>query len=296
MAWIQIKFQTTADLSQALADALTEQGAVSVTLQDAADQPLYEPPPGATPLWAETEVIGLFAADCNMDAVIQAIKAEWKGTNLPAWRIEALEDKDWVRAWMDSFKPMRFGARLWICPSWQDPVDPQAVNVSLDPGLAFGTGTHPTTALCMEWLDSHELSGKTGIDYGCGSGILGVAALLLGASQLRAVDNDPQALTATQANADKNHVAHKISIYQPDQLPIEPVDFLLANILAGPLMELAPRLASLVKPGGEIVLSGLLNEQTTVLGDVYSRWFDMMPPANRDDWARLSGQRRPGAD
>ncbi len=291
MAWIQIRFQTTAEESQRLADLLGEHGAASISLQDAADQPLYEPPPGATPLWMETEVIGLFAADSNMHNLTQSLADAWQPNSLPAWRIEQLEDKDWIRAWMDEFKPMRFGNRLWICPSWQVPVDPHGINVSLDPGLAFGTGTHPTTALCMEWLDGQDLMGKTGIDYGCGSGILGIASVLLGAKQVRAVDNDPQALIATQANAEKNNITDQINIYQPGQLPNEPVDFLLANILAGPLLELAPRFAKLVKPTGIIILSGLLCEQTTQLTEYYSKWFTMTPAVTRDNWARLSGQR-----
>ena len=192
---------------------------------------------------------------------------------------------------MDQFQPLQFGRRLWICPKWHTPPQPDDVNIMLDPGLAFGTGTHPTTALCLEWLDSKDLNGKTMIDYGCGSGILAIAAAKLGAHQVYAVDHDPQALNATTNNAIANLVDDRISISAPVALPDLTVDVLLANILAGPLLDLAPRFAQLVRKGGSLVLSGILNEQTSILMEKYHTWFNMEPATTREEWVRLNGQR-----
>jgi len=291
MPWLQLKLASTPDAAQRLSDLLSDAGALAVTLQDAADQPLYEPPPGATPLWSQTWVTGLFDADADLQAVLADLRNTLGGQDLPHV-ISPLEDKDWEREWMDNYHPMRFGARLWICPSWHQPPDVDAVTVMLDPGLAFGTGTHPTTALCLEWLDAHDVVGKHVIDYGCGSGILAVAAAKLGAQQVWAVDYDPQALHATTLNAEKNAVSTLIHTVLPNDLPREMADMMLANILAGPLIELAPLFADLVRPGGAIVLSGILNTQSDAVMQRYQPWFDMAPATERDEWMRLSGVRK----
>jgi ribosomal protein L11 methyltransferase len=289
MPWLQLTFYSTKEKAENLADILSEAGAAAVTMQDAADQPLYEPPPGATPLWQLTNVVGLFAEDADDNAIVQQIKAQWQG-EFPDYRSEILQDQDWERVWMDDFKPMRFGDRLWIVPSWHEAPASDAVNIMLDPGLAFGTGTHPTTRLCLEWLDGHVITGKRVIDYGCGSGILALAAALLGARSVIGVDNDPQALVATLDNASRNGV--RIQVYLPKEVPQEPVEVLMANILAGPLIELAPRLSALVVPGGEIALSGILPEQAEAVSAAYSEWFVMQAPVEQDGWIRLEGIKR----
>lgn len=289
MPWLQLTFYSTKEKAEALADLLSGAGAAAVTMQDAADQPLYEPPPGATPLWQLTNVVGLFAENTDGDAVVRQLKSQLEGI-FPDYRSEVLEDQDWERAWMDDFKPMRFGKRLWIVPSWHEPPSGDTVNIMLDPGLAFGTGTHPTTRLCLEWLDGHDIKEKTVIDYGCGSGILALAAALLGAASVIGVDNDPQALVASLDNARRNGV--NIQAYLPGEAPTDPVDILVANILAGPLIDLAPRLAALVKPGGAIVLSGILPEQADAVSSTYSEWFSLHPAVTHDGWVRLDGNKK----
>jgi ribosomal protein L11 methyltransferase len=291
MPWQQLTLFTTKEHAKSFSDQLEALGAVSVTMQDAADQPLYEPPPGATPLWQLTNVVGLFDEDSQMDAVLAQL-SEALGDELPEHSLEVIEDQDWERAWMDDFKPMRFGERLWIVPSWSEAPDTGGVNILLDPGLAFGTGTHPTTRLCLEWLDAHAIAGKSVIDYGCGSGILAIAAALLGAITVIGVDNDPQAITASDENARRNGVSATICTYLPGQDPKAPVDLLLANILAGPLAKLAPLFAERVKSCGELVLSGILPEQAEGLRDVYGEWFVMAPVTELNGWIRLEGIRR----
>ncbi len=292
MSWLQLKIDTTKAQAPVLEELLETLGAAAVLMEDSADQPLLEPPPGATPLWDATRVIGIFTVDSEMDAIIEFLEAQL-GEALPAHRVEVLEDKDWVRAWMDHYHPMRFGDRLWVVPSWTPPPQPDAVNLLLDPGLAFGTGTHPTTALCMEWLDSLDLQGKTVIDYGCGSGILAVAALLLGAKEAWCVDNDPQALTATRNNAEHNGVGERVHVFMPDDMPDMQADVIVANILAGPLAMLAPVMAAHSHAGTQIALSGIIRPQVDELREVYGEWFDMDGLAiKEEDWCRLSGTRR----
>ncbi len=292
MPWLQLTFYSTKDDAERLGDLLSECGAAAVTLQDAADQPLYEPPRGTTPLWQLTNVVGLFDGGCESDTIVQQLAALWD-SELPDYRSEILQDQAWERAWMDDFKPMNFGQRLWIIPSWSEPPDPGATNIFLDPGLAFGTGTHPTTRLCLKWLDNHDVTGKTVIDYGCGSGILAIAAALLGAEQVVGVDNDPQALLATMENARRNGVSEKITCYLPRETPEEPSELLLANILAGPLIELAPRLAELVMSEGSIVLSGILPEQAEAVSTAYASRFEIQPAEEYDGWVRLVGTKKP---
>ena len=290
MPWHQITLTTPRDQAETLEDTLLELGAVSVTLQDAADVPVLEPLPGETPLWPEVNVVGLFEDEADTDQVDQALSM--RGIGGGAWVY--VEDQDWERAWMDQFQPLRFGERLWIVPSWIDAPDPQAVNILLDPGLAFGTGTHPTTALCLEWLDGADMAGRSVLDYGCGSGILAIAALKLGAVDAWGIDIDPQALTATRDNAARNGIeAERLHAGLPGALPPEAhFEVLLANILMGPLIELAPTLTAHVAPGGRLVLSGLLAEQAEGVMAAYAADFDFDPPALKDGWARLSARRR----
>lgn len=297
MPWIQMKLDIPPNLASDYEDLLLAAGACAVTLEDAADQPLFEPPLGTTPLWDSTRIVGLFDADSDLAAIQQRIHSAHRSLapELPLSdaRFEILEDKDWEREWMDNFHPMRFGERLWVCPSWREVPDPSAANLMLDPGLAFGTGTHPTTALCLEWLDSQNLEGTTLIDYGCGSGILGIAALLLGSTRLIATDIDPQALQATTDNAERNRINPSLlTLCYPDRMPTTQADVLVANILAGPLQELAPTLQALVKPGGRLALSGILEPQAAAVVAAYQPWFDLEPVATRDEWVRITGTRR----
>jgi ribosomal protein L11 methyltransferase len=290
MPWHQITLTTSRDQAENLEDILLELGAVSVTLQDAADVPVLEPLPGETPLWPEVDVVGLFEGEADTDQVSLALGA--RGIHGGRWVV--VEDQDWERAWMDQFQPLRFGERLWIVPSWIEAPEAQAVNILLDPGLAFGTGTHPTTALCLEWLDGADLADKTVLDYGCGSGILAIAALKLGAASAWGIDIDPQALTATRDNAARNGIeAGRLNTGLPGALPKDAqFDVLLANILMGPLIELAPTLTGHVRPGGQLVLSGLLAEQAEGVMAAYAANFDFDAPAIKDGWARLTAHRR----
>jgi len=292
MPWLQLTIESSPDDAERISDALSELGAAAVTLLDGADQPLYEPPPGETPLWSDTRVTGLFTADADLSTIATQLAEKLEIDALPPWRASPLEDKDWEREWMDDFHPMPFGKRLWIVPSWHAAPDENAVNILLDPGLAFGTGTHPTTALCLQWLDAHGADHPEVIDYGCGSGILAVAALKLGAGHVWAVDNDPQALIASRDNATKNQLTGHIDAITPARLPEQPVRLLLANILAQPLMELAEKFSRLVEPGGHIVLSGILQHQAEGITRHYAQWFDMAPAAQQEEWMRLSGRRR----
>jgi ribosomal protein L11 methyltransferase len=251
MPWIQLKINTTGNDAETLSDALIESGAVSVTFLDTHDNPVFEPLPGETLLWGDTDAIGLYDAETNMEDVVAMLENEPLLGKGFVHKIEQLEDKDWEREWMDNFHPMRFGERLWICPSWRDVPDPTAVNVMLDPGLAFGTGTHPTTAMCLQWLDSLDLTDKTVIDFGCGSGILAIAALKLGAKHVVGIDIDPQAIQASRDNAERNGVSERLSLYLPKDQPENlSADVVVANILAGPLRELAPLISVLPVAGG----------------------------------------------
>jgi len=299
VSWLQFVFDTTKEQVPALEDALLELGALSVTLQDnipdtGVDEPIYEPTRGETPLWQQTKLLALFDADTDADAVAAGLIASFGP--LPTWRAEILADQAWERTWMDDFKPMQFGQRLWICPSWAEPPEPEAVVLRLDPGLAFGTGTHPTTALCLRWLDQQPLAGCTVLDYGCGSGILAIAALLLGADKAIAVDNDPQALIATRDNAERNGIdPERLAICLPEAIDqyMTPAsaDVTLANILAGPLQQLAPELTRLTRSGGWVVLSGILAEQANTVALAYRQAFAMHGPTLSGDWARMEGEK-----
>lgn len=287
--WFQLKIEhCPVEDSEQISDELENAGALSIMLTDKNDNPVLEPEPGTTPLWPEIIIESLFAqAECA-----QAMK-EQLGQTRPALTcsIEVLPEKDWERAWMDDFKPQRFGARLWICPTWLTPPEPEAVNLMLDPGLAFGTGTHPTTALCLTWLESTDLAQKTVIDYGCGSGILSLAALKLGACSVHAVDIDPQALQATHNNASSNDIAHNLSVSLPEELT-QPADLMIANILLGPLTSLKERFYGLLQPGSTLVVSGLLAEQAAELIASYSGLFEIVTSKEMDGWALVAFTRQ----
>lgn len=290
MAWLQLILDTTPENADHVSNVLMDLGAAAVTFEDAADQPLFEPDPGETKLWNQTRAIGLFAADCDMNTIQQQLKN--KLGNISHLHVDPLEDKDWSRAWMDNFKPIRFGERLWICPSWHTPPAPAATNIMLDPGLAFGTGTHPTTALCLRWLDANPPTNLEVIDFGCGSGILAIAAALLGASHVHAIDHDPQALLATRNNAQRNHVADKITTYLPKEfVAAQRADVMLANILANPLIELSPLLTQHVNPNGKIVLSGILVAQAESVVSAYREHFTLNPITIDGDWVRIDGRK-----
>ena len=293
MPWIQISLVVDKVSAPLIETAFVNAGALALTLVDAADEPQIEPPPGTTPLWPRIRLTALFPdappALANVQALVETLAPQ---PSLEP-RIERIQDQAWERVWLDDFVPARFGQRLWVCPKGRSSNDPEAVTVELDPGLAFGTGRHPTTALCLRWLDGIDLAGKTIIDYGCGSGILAIAALRLGASRAVAVDQDPQALEASRANAEQNAVADVLLLCPPEKMPNEPADLLVANILAGPLVALAARLAALVRPGGLIALSGILRDQSARLKDAYAPYFTLDAPRTQDEWVLLSGRRKP---
>lgn len=291
--WLQLTLEALDHAPEQLEDALLQAGALAVTLEDAGDQPVLEPAPGETPLWAHTRITGLFDAQTDIEVVKKQLRRFLHTSDLPECRLTALEERDWVRAWLDHFHPMRFGRRLWICPTCQTPPDPEAVNIRLDPGLAFGTGAHPSTALCLEWLDSANLRGQTLLDYGCGSGILAIAAARLGAQRVWAVDIDPQALMSSDDNAAENEVEDRIELADPAELPAAlTVDILIANILAGVLIRLAPELARRVKPGGRLALAGILEAHADAVQAVFNRDFIFGPRQQREDWVLLEGRRR----
>jgi ribosomal protein L11 methyltransferase len=293
MPWHQITVRVAEAQAAGIELALQSLGAVSVTMQDAEDNAVFQLEPGSTPLWAHTDVAGLFEQAMDTERVAAALQKVTGQDLRDALRYETVEDIDWERAWMADFKPMRFGRRIWVCPSWTPPPDPDGLNIMLDPGLAFGTGTHPTTALCLEWIDAQDMQGKTVIDYGCGSGILAIAAVLCGASQVIAIDNDPQAIIACESNREMNGIAAaRLPVFLPGKEQHPAADFMLANILSGPLQELTPVLAALTRPGGRIVLSGVLSEQTSALLDSYNQYFEMNAPVHRDEWVRVDGIRR----
>lgn len=299
MSWLELSLTLRADQQEAVEAALEDVGAIAVTLLDADadtsnEQAILEPAVGETPMWSLIVVSALFEAGTDRSGLIHVL-----GEMLPELEpgqivFREVAEQDWTRVWMDQFKPMQFGERLWIYP-WniEPPAEPgDAVHVRLDPGLAFGTGTHPTTALCLEWLDRTDLEGKTLIDYGCGSGVLAIAAALLGAAEVVGIDNDPQAIEATRDNARRNGVAERIQLRLPDIENRTPADLLVANILAGPLHELAPLFAAHVRPGGMLALSGILGGQETDLLDRYSEWFENLAVSTREDWVRIDGRRR----
>jgi ribosomal protein L11 methyltransferase len=296
MTFYEIEFPL-APLSVGLVEAaLLEIGASSVTFVDRGDEPVLEPKPGEIRLWSDTLVRALFAQSSEPARNLDRLAAVLGPHITHTARVRAVEDKDWERVWLTDWKSMRFGRRLWVCPTAAEPPeDPNAVVVRLDPGLAFGTGTHPTTALCLQILESLPVAGRSVIDYGCGSGILGIAALKLGAAHVTAVDLDPQALLATRDNAIRNGVSADIDVLgvgaESAQTGLRPAFCVLANILAGPLIELAPTLTAACEPGGYLVLSGLLKTQAYAVKAAYSSGFDMVQVVERDDWCCIYARR-----
>ncbi|PMR76920.1 50S ribosomal protein L11 methyltransferase [Billgrantia endophytica] len=306
MPWLQLKARVAPQQAELLEELLLAEGATAITLQDAHDDPVFEPERGTTPLWNETVLTGLYDDLEGLAPMLERLATAWAQSvpdePCPEIEHELLADRDWEREWMDDFQPLRMGQRLWIVPSWHEPPDPDAVNLHLDPGLAFGTGTHPTTALCLEWLDDlavhGELDDREVLDIGCGSGILAIAALKLGARHATGTDIDPQALLASRDNATRNDIAEsELRLCYPEQLgtgdaPQDTFPVVLANILAGPLVELAPTIAGHVAPGGRLALSGILETQAHEVVDAYhDQGLIMDEPEYREGWVRLTGQR-----
>ena len=297
MPWIQAIIDVPSEQASEIEDLLMAIGAQAVTMRDGANQPIYEPKLGTTPLWDNVVLIALFDAEQPLAVQMAQLKALYEAESdgpFPPFKIEQVEDKDWVREWMDTFKPMPFGKRLWICPSWLEPEDPAAINLKLDPGLAFGTGTHATTSLCLKWLDGEDVCDRTIVDFGCGSGILGIAAMLLGAKELMGIDIDPQAILASNENTERNGIDPSlVSYHLPEDAPSVQADIVLANILAGPLVELKSAILSYLLPGGKLVLSGILASQAQTVADAYEADCDQIEITEEDGWVRITAQKKP---
>lgn len=283
--WFQLKIEHCPNEEiEEIVEELEEHGALSIMLTDKNDNPVLEPEPGAMPLWPEVIIHALFAQAEEVQFVRKQLVTKRPSLHCS---LESLADKDWERAWMEDFQPHRFGKRLWVCPTWQTPPEPDAVNLILDPGLAFGTGTHATTSLCLTWLEQADLKNKSIIDYGCGSGILSLAAIKLGARHVYAVDIDNQALQATQNNAHVNHIAEsQLSISSPDALQ-DPVHLIIANILLAPLISLKERFHQLLPRGEKLVTSGILEDQVPLLIEAYDSAFTHVSTENCDGWSLL---------
>ena len=289
MPFISLQLDTTEP--EFAEELLLACGALSVSLTDSGDVPVLEPAPGETPLWPLTTVSGLFHPEADIDHAERQLR---QLMTAPEQRVrrETIEDRDWVRIWLEHCEPIQFGQRLWVCPEAKRVEEENCQTLILDPGLAFGTGSHPSTALCLEWLATHSIDGFEVLDYGCGSGILAIAALLLGADRAIAYDIDPQAVIAAQDNALRNGVAKQLEVLEHDQPPASHTfDLVLANILARPLIELAPTLCTHLKPGGHIVLAGLLQRQAEEVRSAYAPWIEFDTALERDGWTCLNGRR-----
>jgi ribosomal protein L11 methyltransferase len=291
MSWLQIRFPASGETADALSAALEESGAISVSVEHVGDDSWVETDWDERPVWRESRVTGLFAPDTDVAGLLQELRAQLN-TALPAPEVQTLADQDWADSWKANYQPLQISERLWICPSWMTPPDPRAVNVILDPGMAFGTGDHPTTALCLEWLAAQDLTNKDVIDYGSGSGILSVAALRLGARSALGIELDELAIRVSVENAEQNKVARRFRAVVPALVPpATSADIVIANILARPLMELAPRIKALVRPGGSLALSGLLAEQAEEVAACYSDTF-ALTRRMRGNWVLLAAQRK----
>jgi len=295
MSWKQLVVEIDAGNVESISDWLSERSALAVTYEDAKDVPILEPAPGETPLWDSVILTALFETDVDLEIISSDLICQFEKLIQTIKSVD-LEDQQWERVWMDDFKPMQFGEKLWVCPSWEEIPNPDAVNLILDPGLAFGSGTHETTALCLEWLEAEDLSQKIVIDYGCGSGILGIAAVKLGAKKVIGADNDPQAMTASRANAIKNQISEEqfeLILVNSEITPeMRLADVLIANILAEPLRFLAKALSAKLCSGGKLALSGLLAEQANEIMEIYQQWFDFSPVKLMGDWCLLSAVKR----
>jgi len=294
MPWQQLICHTSSKVYQEnINDLMEEHNVLAMTIQDAEDNPVLEPLPGETPLWDKLIITALFEEDADLNPLIAQLNANKNAWDISELFTERLEDQIWERAWMENFHPMQFGDNLWIYPSGYEIPDDDSVKILLDPGLAFGTGTHPTTALCLEWLDQNPPKDLTAIDYGCGSGILAIAAIKLGAKHIVATDIDPQAITATLDNMQRNSISsEKISRFLPENCPDTPVDLLMANILSGPLVELYSKLDSLINNGGALVLSGILEEQQDDIINTYSASFENIQVKVLDGWIRINATKK----
>ena len=291
MEWRQFVMSLGSLDPDRLEDALVEYGALSVTLTDGGDEPLLEPGPGETPLWSDTRVTALFDGATDLGALPAHLTGTLDIGDLPDFRTEVLPDRPWAREWLKDFSPMRFGRRLWIVPGDTPDPDEDAIIVRLDPGLAFGTGTHATTALCLAWLDGLDISGKTLLDFGCGSGVLGIAALQLGAAKVNAVDIDLQAVTATRRNAERNGVGGRLTAGTSLAADDGPFDIVVANILSRTLVEHAGQIIAATAPGGQLALSGILSEQVESVVAAYRNDVSFSRPVMMDGWAMLPGTR-----
>lgn len=296
MSWLTLAVRAEADYAEALSEALLARGALSVDMLDAdADTPdeqaiFGEPGEPTSAVWQHNLVNALFESDADVAGILRACCADLGLTGIPENSIETLEESDWVRLTQAQFDPIRISDRLWIVPTWHTPTDPSAINIALDPGLAFGTGSHPTTRLCLRWLDTNVKGGETVLDYGCGSGILAIAAMKLGAGSAIGVDVDAQAVVASRDNATANRV--HADFYLPEGITLAQYDVVVANILTNPLRALAPLLAGATKTGGRIVLSGILAEQAEEVMRIYAQWFDLAPAVLEDGWCCLSGKKK----
>lgn len=291
MAWLQLRVHSR--YPEFVDEILQACGASAVSFIDAEDDPVLEPAPGETPLWSNTVTLGLFPEKTDLQPVLDALHEQLPDSDTLQVSDELVEDQDWVRVWLKDCPPLKFGERLWVCPHEKRVDEPGSVTLLLDPGLAFGTGTHPSTALCLEWLATHDVGDQHVLDFGCGSGILAIAALLLGARHAVAYDIDPQAIQATRDNAVANGVSDRLTTVDPERrVEPFPADLVLANILARPLIELAPQLSATIRSGGALVLAGLLDRQADEVRAAYAPWFDFEPDHCRDGWTRLYGRRR----
>ncbi len=299
--WPEVAVVATPETASELEDWLFMAGAVSVTFQDKNDQPILEPAPGEMRLWDDISLIGLFAQAQNPDSLISSLHlaAYSSGLAIPDYELRALPDAVWERAWMQDYRPMQFGQNLWVCPSHVAPPNADAINIQLDPGLAFGTGTHATTALCLSWfgrntaMQSKPFDGAIVVDFGCGSGVLAIAAAKLGAKMVYAVDIDEQAIMATSQNAAQNGVLDRLTISQPGCLALDNADVIVANILFEPLTTLSERFSTMLKTGGMLLMSGILEDQVDELQMSYNSWFEFGPTTVRNGWALTTATRRP---
>lgn len=295
MPWLSVAIETDCASAEVLADALMEAGALSASIEDAAagtdeEKPQFgEPGSVTTPGWDRSRVVALLAEDADVAALIGEGAAAAGLAHVPAYSLSTVEEQDWVRLTQAQFEPIRVSERLWIVPSWHEAPDPEAIVLVLDPGMAFGTGSHPTTRLCLEWIERSVQGGESLLDYGCGSGILAIAAARLGAGRVEGVDIDPQAIVAARDNAENNRV--DIHLHDASQPVSGTFDVVVANILANPLRALAPALAAFVRPGGQLALSGILVEQADELIDCYAPWIELAVADSRDGWVCLSGRR-----
>ena len=295
MAWISLRIEADSQNADLLSDTLMEVGALSASIEDANaetpdEQPIFgepgDPPPG---IWNKNIISALLADDANVAEVISLLEQLTEIKNL-SYTTQKIEEQDWVRATQSQFDPIKITDDLWIVPTWHDAPNPKALNIILDPGLAFGTGSHPTTHLCLAWLVNEIKPQHEVLDYGCGSGILAIAAKKLGAKEVVGVDIDAQAIIASQFNAEQNHV--EADFYMATHYPEKPADVVVANILSSALMVLAPALARACKTNGRIALSGILREQAEQVSAIYAEWFNMDPPVFMDSWVLLSGTKK----